>query len=368
MTSAIEWTDRTWDPVEGCRRKSPGCDHCWAVQLIGTRFRTIPAYDGLVVDGQFTGKVTLRADRLNQPVGARTAARWFVCSRSDLFGSQVPDAYIAAIWCRAYWTSTEVRGRMSRRLKPVQTFQVLTKRERRMEQWVKGWTSRTTRKEWVRTALERGWCDHADVELAGLMPDVMPNIWLGVSVESQEYADQRVPALCRTPAAVRWVSAEPLLGPVDLSRWLTPRPAWGPEYVEPTSPAGLAVQDLVTRPGIDWVVAGGETAPRARAARPMHPDWARALRDQAQAAGVGYFFKQWGAWAPPDQFDTVGYDDVEWDQNAAITMWPDGRIVAGVRGEFRDGSEHLWPAGKRYTGHRLDDVEHLDGPRPAVRV
>lgn len=367
--SRIEWTDDTWDPVEGCRRKSPGCDHCWAVQLIGTRFAHIPSYANLVADGQFTGVVSLRHDRLRQPYGARTAKRWFVCSRSDLFGAQVPDAYIAAVWCQAYWTSQEVRGpgraRPGRLPRPVQTFQVLTKRERRMSLWTRGWTSAAQRKDWLAAAYLRGWCTQEDLDYAGLMPDVMPNIWLGVSIESQEYADARVAALLRSPAAVRWVSAEPLLGPVDLTRIAAPSgqqpgmvyDALGRRYGVP----GRWEADASA--GLDWVVVGGETARRRRQARPMHPDWARTLRDQCTSTGVGFFFKQWGDWAPSDQFDTAGWDDVAWD-DGGITMWPDGRIRGGCgHGSYPERAENLWPVGKRTAGHRLDEREWLEGPR-----
>lgn len=363
MTSKIEWTDRTWDPVEGCRRKSPGCDQCWAVQLIGTRFKHLPNYQGLVADGQFTGKVVLRHDRLNEPIGARTAARWFVCSRSDLFGAQVPDAYIAAVWCRAYWTSglSAAEGRRVRRRRggPVQTFQVLTKRERRLEAWTNGWADPAQRKGWISEAHQRGWCDSTDLDYADLMPAAMPNIWLGVSVESQEYADARIPALLRSPAAVRWVSAEPLLGPVDLDRWI-----WGDRC--PDRQCDDSTWDHDCRLGeqrLHWVVVGGETARHRRSARSMHPDWARLLRDQCTAAGVGFFFKQWGDWAPIDQFDTVGYDDVAWTDNAAVTMWPDGRLAAGALGQFMDRSEVLWPVGKKAAGHMLDEAEWLEAPR-----
>jgi protein gp37 len=174
--------------------------------------------------------VTLHPDRLDAPRRWRTPCRVFVNSMSDLFHSQVPDGFLAQVF--AVMVAT-----------PWHTYQVLTKRPARMR---------------------------------ALLPEVPPNVHLGVSAEDQKHAELRIPVLLRTPAAVRFVSAEPLLGPVVL------RPGW-------------LDLDAATGAGIGWVIAGGESG---RTARPMRPEWPRSLRDQCQAAGVPFFFKQWGEWAP----------------------------------------------------------------------
>jgi protein gp37 len=159
--------------------------------------------------------------------------------------------------------------------------------------------------------------------LDGAGPVILPNVWLGVSVENQKWADIRIPALLDTPAAVRWVSMEPLLGPVDLmgsgtrpKYWLTGEPTWGP--AEPTGPGGIPMSDLIIKPGLDWVVLGGESGAGARA---MHPDWARSIRDQCAVAGVPFLFKQWGMWGPaPWKVDRIeGETDAAYKARAEAT-------------------------------------------------
>jgi hypothetical protein len=190
----------------------------------------------------------------------------------------------------------------------------------------------------------------------------LPNVRLGVSVENQPEADKRVPLLLQTPAAVRWLSIEPLLGPVDLSRHLEIKmpDLDGPDEVN-----------------IQWVVVGGESGPGAR---PMHPDWARSLRDQCQAAGVAFFFKQWGAWAPlPEPFQympAIGSGNREY--NAALRRFkkahgaslllradrPDGWQVCAVKqGEaLINGDYAMGRVGKKKAGRLLDGREHSEFP------
>jgi protein gp37 len=196
----------------------------------------------------------------------------FVNSMSDLFHDSIPDEFIARVW--AVMTAT-----------PQHTYQILTKRHGRM-----------------RSLLGKG-ADHM-LSLLGpppgatnLVPWPLPNVWLGVSVEDQKRADLRIPALLATSAAVRFLSCEPLLGPVDLSRYVSGDcPECGQDIT--TEACGTVHADMACDPtatGLQWVIAGGESGPGAR---PMHPGWAQTLRDQCQAAGVPYFFKQWGEWAP----------------------------------------------------------------------
>jgi len=309
--SLIEWCNRTWNPLEGCTHLSKGCDSCWAAKLVGTRWRHLPLYEGLADDGVFNGIVRLVPARLNEPLGWRKAARTFVCSRSDLFHHSVPDAYIAAVWSRMWWASRASRGGGR---KPVQTFQVLTKRQVRMRNWVRGWGDRNQRKAWIGEAVAQGWCDAQDQQNAGFMDPVLDNVWLGVSVEDQRLADIRIPVLIDTPAAVRWLSVEPLLDAVDLSRylWLTGASTAGPFYDHAgrrrTGGGGAGGQTFTSiRAGyLHWVVAGGETGKTARPIRSAA--WAQTLRDQCTEAGVAFFWKQWGDWIPDtDQLPEDSY-------------------------------------------------------------
>lgn len=216
--SAIEWTDATWNPVTGCTKVSPGCDHCYA-ETIAHRFAGTKAYPAGF-------DVTLRPDRLEQPLRWRRPRRIFVNSMSDLFHSYVPADYIARVFAVMAMTQRH-------------TFQVLTK---------------------------------------------------GTSVESQKWADVRIPLLLGTPAAVRFLSCEPLLGKVLLCRCdgAQYEVSSQPFLISPECPLHGAIR-------VDWVIVGGESGSHAR---PMLPAWARGLRDQCAAASIPYFFKQWGEWAP----------------------------------------------------------------------
>ena len=220
--TAIEWTDATWNPVTGCTKVSPGCAHCYAERMT-LRFKRGPAYLPGVAE------IQLHHDRLEHPRRWRKPRRVFICSMSDLFHEEVPDDFIARVLevCRET---------------PQHTYQVLTKRADRMADWM---------------------------ELQGYYQHGLPaNIWLGVSVENQYWADRRIPTLLETEAHVRFLSCEPLLKPLDLASYL---------------------------PGLQWVIVGGESGPRAR---PMDADWVRAIRDDCDRARVAFFFKQWGGPTP----------------------------------------------------------------------
>ena len=290
--TAIEWATKVWNPTTGCDRVTPGCDHCYALTMAkrlkgmgSTKYQT----DG---DPRTSGPgfgLAIHEDTLGIPLGWRKPQRIFVNSMSDLFHADVPDEFIARVW--AVMASA-----------PRHTFQVLTKRHGRMRSLLSS--------EEFRLAVQRR------IPHAGASPYAaaywktwpLPNVWLGVSVEDQKRADLRIPALLDTPAAVRWLSCEPLLGSVDLD-------------TQPWRPIG---RDL---PQIDWVVVGGESGPGAR---PMHPAWARTLRDQCQVAGIPFLFKQWGEYAPipqvtgPDLIERVGkraagrvLDGRTWDEYPA---------------------------------------------------
>lgn len=257
--TGIEWTDATWNPVTGCDKVSPGCDHCYA-ETFAERWR---GTRGHYFENGFD--VQLRPDKLDLPLRWTKPRKVFVNSMSDLFHDKVPDEYIARVFAVMA-------------LAPQHTFQLLTKRHGRMRSLL---SSDDFRSEVTHTfvglavenlSLKTG---HLESATGDWWP--LSNVWLGVSAEDQKRADLRIPALLDTPAAVRFVSAEPLLGPIDLH----------------ADPIG---KDSVFWIGhLDWVIVGGESGPSAR---PMHPDWARSLRDQCVAAGVPFLFKQWGEFRP----------------------------------------------------------------------
>jgi len=318
--TSIEWTDASWNPIVGCTEISPGCANCYAARLAATRLRETPQYKNLATmtldKGEFelkerkprwNGGVRLLLERLEEPLHWRKPRRIFVCDMGDLFHESVDVEAIGMV------VQTIAKC-------PQHTFQILTKRAARMKEIFSGYTEYTT--------FFKG--------------KPLPNVWLGVSVENQHFADERIPLLLSMPAAVRWISAEPLLGPVDMRVWLNP-----PPY--PIGPGHW--------PGIDWVVCGGESGANAR---PMHPDWARSLRDQCKAAGVPFFFKQWGEWARWEP--SLGTDHV---QHMAV----DGRT--GSSPGWVDGyknitiTEPIVKAGKKKAGRLLDGREWNQFPQVA---
>ena len=230
--SAIEWTDATWNPVTGCTKISAGCDNCYAARF-AERWRGTPGHP---FEAGFD--LTLRPDRLEQPLRWKRPRRIFVNSMSDLFHKDVPASFVDQVFdvmWRANWHN----------------FQVLTKRSSRMMDYVRGRHS--------------------------LMPD---HVWLGVSVEEAK-VKRRIDVLRGTLARVRFLSVEPLIGPLG---------------------------DL-NLSGIHWVIVGGESGPGARR---MHPDWVREIRDQCIAQDVPFFFKQWGGIRPKANGREV--DGREWNE------------------------------------------------------
>lgn len=293
--TGIGWTDATWNPIRGCSRVSAGCVNCYAEQQAARIVRMgkgkPTAYDGLVrlVGGEprWTGAVRLATDVLSQPLRWTKPRRIFVNSMSDLFHENFTNEQIAAVF-----------GVMA--AAPQHTFQILTKRAARMREWF----------EWVaaqRTPLitipysPRLICRSEADKLInpdntgrplGTEPSPrewpLPNVWLGVSVEDQAAADERIPELLATPAAVRFLSCEPLIGPVSLRR-VRPSPM---PIDSLTGSWGVSSNDdahYKQDPRIDWVIAGCESGPGAR---PCSVEWLRSLRDQCAAAGTAFFLKQ----------------------------------------------------------------------------
>jgi protein gp37 len=295
--SAIEWTDATWNPVTGCTKVSPGCDHCYAETIAG-RFAGTKAYPAGF-------DVTLRPDRLEQPLRWRRPRRIFVNSMSDLFHSHVSADYIAQVFAVMAMTQRH-------------TFQVLIKRPGRMCSLLGSWDFRIMVYDHI-VAIAGG------VEHDEVWP--LPNVWLGTSVESQKWADVRIPLLLDTPAAVRFLSCEPLLGKVLLCR------CDGAQYEVSRHPFLISPEcPLHGTTRLDWVIVGGESGPHAR---PMHPAWARGLRDQCTVTTIPYFFKQWGEWASCDvETQTAGRALVQLDGHPDAWMV---RVGKGAAGRELDG-------------------------------
>lgn len=374
MTS-IEWTrnadgtqGKSWNPVVGCTILSPGCTNCYAMRMAARleamdegsfrarveesvdlahdrdqeeRIRAemnnsrVPShYAGLTKPSKagpvWTGKVALAPEHtLTEPLRRRKPTTWFVNSMSDLFHEAIPDEWIDRVFAVMA-------------LCPQHTFIVLTKRSARMRAYLSH-DADTIMHRWCNTD---AWMEAENRVLHDDMPNEssasvretarleaaiaaanhpLPNVWLGVTAERQQEADERIPDLLATPAAVRLVSAEPLLGPVD----------FGMNTLVGIARRRTAVGGHESVPRLDWVIVGGESGPGAR---PMHPAWARSIRDQCKAAGVPFFFKQWGEWAPE------------------VLQAERGGVIRDI-----DAGE-LKRFGKSRAGRLLDGIEHSEMP------
>lgn len=361
--STIEWTDASWTPIRSrkdgklgwhCEHVSEGCRNCYAEAMNrwrGTGLDFKPAHRGHV-------HLFLDEKMLDAPLRWRKPRMVFVCSMTDLFADFVPDGWIMRVFMRMWQC-------------PQHTFQVLTKRPERMRDFMQRWGDLSGEDgefknargpEAVRKAHPsgRGQLFAAMLEAMGDPPPgaayplfdwlhgmirwpMWPsNVWLGTSCEDQATADARIPHLLATPAAVRFVSAEPLLGPIRLRKlklkpglWLDARTG---------AHEGTAVNCPLPPmlPALDWVIAGGESGPHAR---PMHPDWPRALRDQCAEAWVPFFFKQWGEWMPRDDVASERAEDLE------------------LRNRYEHlAGQDLVRVGKKRAGRLLDGREHNGMP------
>ncbi|HEV2552748.1 MAG TPA: phage Gp37/Gp68 family protein [Bosea sp. (in: a-proteobacteria)] len=329
--TGIEWTDASWNPVVGCSLVSPGCTNCYAMGQAARIVRCseglgrASTYDGTVetVKGKpvWTGKVALASEAtLTQPLRWKRPRRIFVNSMGDIFHEDVPDEWIDRVFAVMA-------------LAPQHTFQILTKRAARMRGYFEkvrheGGICDSMSIIWQRAveiATERDLMAHYQPQLR-----VLPNVWLGVSAEDQRRADERIPDLLATPAAIRFVSAEPLLGPIDFGNRQDglPSNAW-----------------LTWLDDLDWTIVGGESGPNAR---PMHPDWARSIRDQCAAAGTAFFFKQWGEWSP----HTAALED----DDGGIRTSPRGGV--NWQAEKPGGAFGVFRVGKARAGRLLDGVAH----------
>ena len=303
MPTKVEWVDRpgtrpeSWNPITGCNvegkrvKVSPGCDHCWAERMarrLAGRFGYPEAPHHFDVIGH--------RDRVEQPFRWRRERTAFVCSMGDLFHERVTWMDIELIF------NVMVKCRQH-------TFLILTKRAERMH-------------------------DFVSTCFPGL-DQCSSHIWLGVSAENQQAADERIPLLLQTPAAVRFVSCEPLLGLIDLFD------------VDGNIAQSMPERSLFPADLIDWVIVGGESGPGAR---PMHPNWARSLRDQCQAAGVPFFFKQWGAWIPMSMDEAWKYPNI-------------GMVESGIPQQMDPTYVRMAHIGKGQAGRELDGREWSEWPR-----
>lgn len=248
----IEWTDTVWNPVRGCSNVSEGCANCYAARMANRFCAPGKPYEGLISSGGgWNDHIKLVPDVLELPLRWRNPRKVFVNSMSDLFHDAVPDGFIDRVF------SVMAQAKLH-------IFQILTKRPKRMLNW------------FMRASL----IGATDVLTKTAKEWPLKNVWIGVSVENQRTAEERIPKLLQIPAAVRFVSCEPLLDNLNLSFCL---------------PVMVGHKRIHWENEIDWVIVGGETGPGAR---PIHPDWVREIRNQCQSAGVPFFFKQWGEWAP----------------------------------------------------------------------
>ncbi|MDR2891566.1 MAG: phage Gp37/Gp68 family protein [Deltaproteobacteria bacterium] len=362
----IEWTNFTWNPVTGCPgpKVSIGCANCYAERVMNGRLRQM--YD----EEKPFERIHFHLERLLQPYRVKKPQRVFVGSMTDIFHEEVEDQYINLIFATVV-------------LCPQHTFMILTKRPDRMAAFI---TDRSTRACDNRGHAYKSMCNRArvDSDMDGL-PWPLPNLWLGVTVCNQAEADAKIPLLLQTPAAKRFISVEPMLGPVRLDN-LFYRPSLDDDTYNALTGEGNQPDayeyPAYTRggPKLDWVICGGETGPNAR---PMHPDWVRSLRDQCVAAGVPFFFKGWGEWYPfvkggsfpeqkgylcvykylPEQFRKGRYTHPEKLEEINFS----GRCFANGGVSFLSNIEepnfyYSFKAGKKRAGRLLDGREWNEVP------
>lgn len=346
----IEWTHipgytgETWNPVVGCDIVSKGCTNCYAMKWAAQRLdgnKNASHYYGTtrIVNGNpvWTGKVATASEKtLLKPLHWKKPRSIFVNSMGDLFHESVPDEWIDKVFAVMA-------------LCPQHIFMILTKRPDRMREY--------NNQSLLFERIGRKASNLTDKNIktwdlcAGRMIPSLPNVWLGTSVEDQATANERIPHLLSTPAAVRFLSCEPLLGAVDLGH-LQP----GDLSVEINALAG---SHGVIRPHIgkndklNWVIAGGESG---QGARPMHPDWVRGLRDQCAEAGVPFFFKQWG------EFVTGYFDGDEYEVDEDCHGPCEGRGVTPCHTNYDMDPLHYIRVGKSRGGHMLDGKTHYAWP------
>lgn len=366
--SKIEWCDATWNPIVGCSRVSAGCENCYAEKL-AYRFKHITKFENVVCEDKpkWNNSVFFDDKALEIPLRWKKPRRIFVCSMGDLFHKNVPDEWIDKVFAIMA-------------LCPQHTFMVLTKRPERMREYL----LRSSLPDDIANVGEKilpaanldyyrkfNYSEfesiHEYLQLAWY--DKFKNIWLGVSVEDQDSAVDRIPYLLDTPAVVRFISAEPLLGPIDLTNILFARTEtsedWGSAIFDCDDDQDP--NDPITY--LDWVIAGGESGKTARA---MHPDWVRKLRDDCEIANVPFFFKQWGEWADVEQFDSTHDSLYFWDKSRYGQFRFKAVVIDNLGKKHRSADEaarnapptaYLQNCGKKVAGNLLDGKQHLEFPK-----
>lgn len=401
----IEWTEQTWNPIVGCTIVSPGCTNCYAMRMAARieamdeaayrkqveqavevavdrdheeRIRAdmnngrVPThYAGTTKSSKagavWTGKVALAPEHiLTEPLRRRKPTMYFVNSMSDLFHEDVPDWWIylaLAAMALTYDASEYNENRVVIERRPRHVYQVLTKRSARMKAFM---TALHAASDYKANA---EWLQHHFSEAARRMSQAAghpywmnaplvawqwvtagcPGLWLGVSAERQQEADARIPDLLATPAAVRFVSAEPLLGPVDFTH--IDVPSYGNLNALDD---GYFVDGRPPRRRLDWIIVGGESGPGAR---PMHPDWARNIRDQCTAAGVPFFFKQWGQWLVGERPQGDSIAQRVFQDGDDFMVVSDGHDIAlGAAEDEKNGPRRIW---SKYGGWQGNLVKYV---------
>ena len=408
----IEWTQQVWNPVTGCRPYSSGCANCYAqvqshIRGANRHPAMVRKYHGLTVLNShgrptFTGEVRCHEEDLLAPLKVKKPTTWFVNSMSDLFYGDEKDRKAAESATSSqrftpvpFQFIDKVFAVMA--LCPQHTFQILTKRAGRMAEYLSTKDSPLDKDRWDIVAewavrigkivwdargskIENyygsgGWKHGEDISNRRVPPGwPLPNVWLGVSVEDQRAADERIPHLLKVPAAVRFLSCEPLLGPVNLKLHSV---LFGNK-----GGVGSINGEVVRFPGFDWVIAGGESG---HGARPAHPDWFRSLRDQCQAAEVPFFFKQFGDYGTISSDMSTGapvfrmFDDKRHWINKARTWVNGGTCVDRCGRVLKIGADFdsaAYPVaivhrvGKKKAGRLLDGREWNEMPaqRAASRL
>jgi protein gp37 len=339
--SKISWTDATWSPVTGCTAESPGCKNCYAKREVQQRWSKNPRS---IFYGRSFGDVRCHPEKLDQIIRWKKRRRIFVCPRADLFHPEVPFEFIAAVFGAMAVSDHDLQVLTKRADRMLEFFLWLDRRVEEVDMFMSTTAYCVSRLDSELSNLQMGRAGYGDK--CDFPPWPLPNVRLGVSVENQKAAGDRILQLMRSPAAFRWISAEPLLGPVDLTRVELSGGHFdalrGGEVA-----CGGKVWEL---PGLDGVVAGGESGKKSR---PTHPLWFRMLRDQCGAAGKPFNLKQAGEWT--------------WEPNDApqqVWVAADGR---GARNDLdsdmmlgRSGTKWLLMGrvGIRASGRLLDGILH----------